>query len=85
MLSENDFDAVLATFCCYGYGANASEAVRKIATHKKNYRKWSSYVIVCWIAKIYQPITVKKGCLFTYEDNYGVAKNVAEVSKKKNQ
>ena len=29
LLSENDFEAVLATFCCYDYGANASEAVQK--------------------------------------------------------
>ena len=28
---ENDFEAVLATFCCYDYGANVSEAVQKIA------------------------------------------------------
>ena len=26
-LSEDDFDAVLATFSCYDYGANSSEAV----------------------------------------------------------
>ena len=24
---ENDFEAFLATFCCYDYGANASEAL----------------------------------------------------------
>ena len=30
--NENDFDAVLANFCCYDYGANASEAVQKIST-----------------------------------------------------
>ena len=32
--SENDFEAVLANFCCYDYdyGANASEAVQKIST-----------------------------------------------------
>ena len=29
LLSENDFEAVLATFCCYDYGANTSEAVQK--------------------------------------------------------
>ena len=28
LLSENDFGAVLANFCCYEYGANASEAVQ---------------------------------------------------------
>ena len=32
LLSENDFDAVLVNFCCYKYGANASEAVEKIST-----------------------------------------------------
>ena len=32
LFSENDFEAVLANFCCYDYGANASEAVQKIST-----------------------------------------------------
>ena len=32
LLSENDFEAVLASFCCYDYGANAPEAVQKIST-----------------------------------------------------
>ena len=32
LLSENDFEAVLVNFCCYEYGANASEAVQKIST-----------------------------------------------------
>ena len=27
VLRENDFEAFLATFCCYDYGANASEAL----------------------------------------------------------
>ena len=56
LLNENDFEAVLATFCCYDYGVNASEAVQEIATNQKDYRKCSSCVIVCWIAKIYQSI-----------------------------
>ena len=30
--SESDFEAVLVNFCCYKYGANASEAVLKIST-----------------------------------------------------
>ena len=47
LLSENDFEAVLATFCCYDYGANASGAVRKIPIDKKDYHKCSSRVIVC--------------------------------------
>ena len=28
-LEENDFETVLVNFCCYEYGANASEAVQK--------------------------------------------------------
>ena len=32
LLGENDFEAVLVNFCCYEYGANASEAVQKIST-----------------------------------------------------
>ena len=36
-LSENDFEAVLVNFCCYDYGANASEAVQKISTRKANF------------------------------------------------
>ena len=66
LLSENDFKAILANFCCYHYGTNASEAVQKIATDQKDYHKCSSCAIVCWIAKIYQSITVKKGWLLTY-------------------
>ena len=31
LLGEIDFETVLANFCCYGYGANASEAVQKIS------------------------------------------------------
>ena len=57
LLSENDFATVLATSCCYGLGAMASEAVQKIATDQKQYRKCSSCVIICWIAKIYLSIT----------------------------
>ena len=47
LLSENDFKAVLATSCCYDYGANASEAVQKIATDEKDCHKCSFCVIVC--------------------------------------
>ena len=56
------FQGIFANFC-YGYGANASEAVQKIATDQRNYHKCSSCVITCWIAKIYQSITVKKDWL----------------------
>ena len=37
-LSGNDFEAVLAIFCCHGYGANSSE---KIGTDEKDYHKCS--------------------------------------------
>ena len=32
LLSENDSETVLATFCYYDHGVKASEAVQKIAT-----------------------------------------------------
>ena len=44
---KNELEAVLTTFCCYDYGANASEAVQKIATDQKDYHKCFSCVIVC--------------------------------------
>ena len=37
LLSENNFEAILATFCQFGYGKNASEAVHNIATDQKDY------------------------------------------------
>ena len=47
LLSENDFEAVLATFCCFDHGAKASEAVQKFATDQKEYCKCPSCVIIC--------------------------------------
>ena len=47
LLSENDIEAVLATFCCYDHGTKASEAVQKIATDQKEYHKCSLCVIIC--------------------------------------
>ena len=47
MLSKNDFEAVLVTFCCYDHGAKASEEVQKIATDQKEYLKCSWCVIIC--------------------------------------
>ena len=41
LLSKNDFEAFLASFCCYDQGAKASEKVQKIATYHKEYRKCS--------------------------------------------
>ena len=63
LLSENEFEAVFASFCCYDYDAKVSEAVQKIATDKNVYHKCSWCIIICWIAKIYQSITVKKSWL----------------------
>ena len=47
LLSENDFEAVLAIFCCYDHDPNASEAVQKIAIDQKEYRKHSLCIIIC--------------------------------------
>ena len=47
LLSENDFEAVLATFCCYDHDAKVSEAVQKIAADQKDYDKYSSCVTIC--------------------------------------
>ena len=44
--SENDFETVWATFCCYDHGAKTSEAIQKIATDQKVYCKCSSYDII---------------------------------------
>ena len=35
MFSENDFGPVLATFCCYEHGTNASDAFRRSLQMKK--------------------------------------------------
>ena len=47
LLSENEIEDVLAILGCYEYGAKASEAVQKIVTDQKEYRKCSSCVIIC--------------------------------------
>ena len=50
--SENDFKAVLGTFCSYDHGVRTSEAVQKIASDQIEY--WKCYLCnICWIAKIY--------------------------------
>ena len=36
LLSEKYFETVSANFCCYDYGANASEAVQKTGTKTKD-------------------------------------------------
>ena len=64
-LSENDFEAVLATFYCYKHGAKVSEAVQKIAKDQKEYRKCSLCVIVCGTPKIYLSINSSEKWLVT--------------------
>lgn len=39
--------------CCYDYDDNSSEAIDKIATYQKDYRKCFLCVIVCFIAKAF--------------------------------
>ena len=56
LLNKNNFEAVLATFCYYDNGAKDSEVIQKIATDQKEYRKCSSCVTICCIAKIYLSI-----------------------------
>ena len=53
LLSKNDFEAVLATFCYYDHGAKGSEEVQKIATDQKEYRE-----------KEYLAVYFTKGCFF---------------------
>ena len=65
LLSENDFEAVLATSCCYDHGFKASEAVQKIATDRKEYRKCSLWFLIFWIAKIYLSINNSEKWLVT--------------------
>ena len=47
LLLKDDIEAVLATFCCYNHGAEASEAAQKITTDQKEYRKCLLCVIIC--------------------------------------
>ena len=84
LLSENDFEAVLATFCCYDHGAKASETVQKIATDQKEYRKCTLSVIICWIAKIYLSVNNSEKKV-GFKDTSNVAKKAAEVAQKKEQ
>ena len=35
LLSENGFEAILITFCCYDQGAKASEALQKVSADQK--------------------------------------------------
>ena len=50
-LHKNDFEAVLATLCCYDYRINASEAVQNIVIDQKDYHRSSLYVAVLCKAK----------------------------------
>ena len=82
-LSENNFKAVLTTFCCYDYGANASEAVDKITTDQKDYHKCSLCVIVCCIAKAIVSSPLKLGgggfSFLKFGQRGGSWKNCSEI------
>ena len=39
LLSEDDFEAILAIFCCSDHSTNASEAGKKITTDQKSLLK----------------------------------------------
>ena len=52
-LCENDFDAVLAIFCSYCYGAKTSEEIEKAAIDERDYHICSLSVTVC-IATTYR-------------------------------
>ena len=56
LLSENDFEAILAFFCCYYYGANASEAGQKIAIYQK---RLLQMLLVCYTLLNSQNISMK--------------------------
>ena len=84
LLSENDFEAVLANFCCYDHGAETSEAVQKIATDQKKYCKCFSSVIICWIAKIYLSINNSEKWLVTRIPPTYLKKRLKLLRKKSN-
>ena len=60
-LCGDDFDAVLANFRSYRYGANAFEAVEKIVTGERNYRKCSFCVQVCLVTRRHFRSSSEKG------------------------
>ena len=39
LVSENNFEAILSTFCCYDYDVNASEAVQKVTIDQTDYQR----------------------------------------------
>ena len=55
LLSENDFEAVVATFFCYEYGTTLLRKFRK-SLQIKEYHHCSSCVIIYGIAIIYLSI-----------------------------
>ena len=55
---ENNFETVLATFCCYDKGGKASEAVQKIATDQKSISNAPLVLLFAELPKdTYQSIT----------------------------
>ena len=83
LLSENNFEAVLANFCCYDDGAKAFEAVQKIATDQRV----SYMLLVCYNLLNSQIITINQHQWKTvgYKDTSDAAKKTAEIAQKKEQ
>ena len=80
LLSKNDFEIVLAIFCCYDYG---TKTVQKITTDQKEYHKCSSCYILLNSQNI--PINQKQSKKAGYQNTSDVAKIAAEVEQKKEQ
>ena len=81
MVSENDFEAVLDTSCCYDHDGKASEVVHKIATYQKS----SQMLLACYNLLNSQntPINQQQWKMVGYKDTSGVANKAAEVAQKK--
>ena len=76
LLSKNDFETGLTTFCCFDHGVKASEAVQKIATDQKEYCR-----CIWWMAKIYPSVSdSEKWLVAMYKDTIDVTKKPAEVA-----
>ena len=86
LLSENDFEAVLVTFCCYDdYGSNVSGGSSEDRYRSK---RLSQMLLVHYGLLNSQNISInnsEKDWLLTCQDTSGVAKKAAEVAEKKEQ
>ena len=46
LLSESDFEAVLASFCCCDYGAKAWKQFRRLLQTRKAFLEWTSIELI---------------------------------------